>query len=62
MARDLTVGEEIVNAVTHGLGLLASLAALPMLIALFSLLVWWARRGMKESPDEMETAFHRMVP
>ena len=39
MDRDQTLGEEIANSVTHGVGLLASLAALPILI------IWAARRG-----------------
>ena len=30
--RPLTLGEEIANAVTHGVGLLASLIALPLLL------------------------------
>jgi len=29
--------------------------------ALFSLLPWWVRRGMKESPAQMDELFHRMV-
>ena len=29
--------------------------------ALLSLLTWWLDRGMRESPDEMDELFHRMV-
>jgi len=29
--------------------------------ALFALLLWWMRRGRKESPGEMDDLFHRMV-
>ena len=29
--------------------------------ALLSLMKWWIDRGMKESPDEMDKLFHRMV-
>ena len=29
--------------------------------ALISLLTWWIDRGMKETPEEMDVLFHRMV-
>jgi len=29
--------------------------------ALFALLPWWLKRGKKESPEEMDAIFHRMV-
>ena len=29
--------------------------------ALLSLLTWWIDRGMKETPEEMDNLFHRMV-
>ena len=29
--------------------------------ALLSLLTWWLDRGMRESPDEMDELFHRLV-
>jgi Transcriptional regulator len=29
--------------------------------ALLSLLTWWLDRGMRESPDEMDELFHRMI-
>lgn len=29
--------------------------------ALLSLLTWWLDRGMRETPDEMDRLFHRMV-
>jgi AcrR family transcriptional regulator len=29
--------------------------------ALFAILPWWIRRGMKESPAEMDELFHRMA-
>ena len=29
--------------------------------ALFSLLTWWVRQGMKETPAQMDRLFHRMI-